>query len=95
HLLRRRISKATPAGAGAYPGLNGKLACGGSLPTSQFNVVDFEIYTFNPDGSERTNITDENSITDYNPLWTPDGTKILYESERPEQAVDDTSSSTS
>jgi len=44
----------------------------------------------NPDGSNRTNITDENPITDYNPLWTADGTKIIYEAESVGQAIDDT-----
>ncbi len=79
-----------PALAVANKGLNGLIVCGGTVPTANPSVVDFEVYVMNPDGSGRTNITDENPITDYNPLWTPDGTKILYESERPEQAVDDT-----
>jgi len=57
-------------------GLNGLIACGGTLPTGTPGVSDFEIYVMHPDGSNRTNITDENPITDYNPLWTADGTKI-------------------
>ena len=60
------------------------------MPTGTPGVNDFEIYVMNPDGSNRTNITDENPITDYNPLWTADGTKIIYEAESVGQAVDDT-----
>jgi TolB protein len=79
-----------PAQAVPNKGLNGLITCGGTLPTSQPNVSDFEIYTFNPDGSNRRNITDENPITDYNPIFTPDGSKILYEAESVGQLVDDT-----
>src|SRR5688572_11306546 len=79
-----------PAQAVAHKGLNGLIVCGGTQNIGSTTVVDFEVFVMNPDGSGRTNITDENPITDYNPLWTPDGTKILYESERLGQAVDDT-----
>ena len=79
-----------PALAVNNKGLNGLIACGGTVPTGVANVVDFEIFTMNPDGSNRTNITDENPITDYNPVFTPDGKKILYEAESVGQAVDDT-----
>lgn len=79
-----------PAQAVPNKGLNGLIACGGELPTDRPLVADFEIYTMNPDGSNRTNITDENPITDYNPLWTADGTKIIYEAETVGQVSDDT-----
>ena len=79
-----------PAQAVAHKGLNGLIACGGTLPTGEASVVDFEVYVMNPDGSNRQNVTDENPITDYNPLWTPDGRQILYESERLGQTFDDT-----
>ncbi|HEX2047620.1 MAG TPA: hypothetical protein VHF27_07645 [Acidimicrobiales bacterium] len=79
-----------PAQAVPNLGINGLIACGGTLPTDRPNVSDFDIYTMNPDGSNRTNITDENPITDYNPLWTADGRKIIYEAESVGQAVDDT-----
>ncbi|HEV3363762.1 MAG TPA: hypothetical protein VG795_06415 [Acidimicrobiia bacterium] len=89
-LLASLVSGTAPASAVAYPGINGKLVCGGTLPTPTPNVSDFEVYSMNPDGSERTNLTDENPITDYNPIWTPDGLQILYEAEFVGQAVDDT-----
>ncbi|MCA1692543.1 MAG: hypothetical protein LC733_10215, partial [Actinobacteria bacterium] len=81
-----------PAQAVAHKGLNGLIVCGGTLPTTDppTRVVDFEVYVMNPDGSGRTNITDENPITDYNPLFTADGKQILYETEFVGQAVDDT-----
>ena len=79
-----------PAQGVPNKGLNGLIACGGTLPTDRPLVSDFEIYTMNPDGSNRTNITDENPITDYNPLWTADGRKIIYEAETVGQITDDT-----
>ncbi len=68
------------AQAVANKGLNGLIACGGTQNIGSTRVVDFEVYVMNPDGSGRINVTDENPITDYNPLWTPDGTKIIYDS---------------
>lgn len=79
-----------PAQAVPNKGRNGLIACGATLPTSTPGVNDFEIFTMRPDGSNPVNITDENPITDYNPLWTADGTKIIYEAESVGQAVDDT-----
>ena len=72
-LLGSMIAWNGPAQAVPNAGLNGLIACGGELPTGTPGVADFEIYVMNPDGSNRTNITDENPITDYNPLWTSDG----------------------
>ncbi|HEX7277807.1 MAG TPA: hypothetical protein VF244_10575 [Acidimicrobiales bacterium] len=79
-----------PARGVAHPGLNGLIVCGGTLPTAEAGVVDFEVYTFTETGANRTNITDENPITDYNPVFTPDGKKILYEAESVGQVTDDT-----
>ncbi|MDQ6728665.1 MAG: hypothetical protein M3066_21285, partial [Actinomycetota bacterium] len=79
-----------PAQAVNNKGLNGLIVCGGTEPTSNPKVADFGVYVMNPDGSNRRNVTADNPITDYNPLFTPDGTRILYESERPDEAVDDT-----
>lgn len=79
-----------PAQAVTHKGLNGLIVCGGTKNIGSTTVVDFEVFVMNPDGSGRTTVTPENPITDYNPLWTPDGTKILYEAETVGQAVDDT-----
>ena len=42
-----------------------------------------EIYVMNPDGSKQTRITN-NPSTDYEPVWSPDGTKIAFVSLRDE-----------
>jgi Tol biopolymer transport system component len=55
----------------AYPGANGKIAFMGD------GVGGYEIYTVNPDGSDLANITNY-SQPDYDPRWSPDGTKIAF-----------------
>jgi len=42
---------------------------------------DFEIYRMNADGSGQTNLTNH-SGQDYEPAWSPDGTKIAFVSSR-------------
>ena len=42
---------------------------------------DGEIYVMNPDGTGQTNITN-NSVTDREPAWSPDATRIAFESSR-------------
>jgi Tol biopolymer transport system component len=39
---------------------------------------DFDIYSMNADGSERTQLTN-NADTECNPTWSPDGSRIAYE----------------
>ncbi len=78
------MSGTAPASAVAYPGINGKLVCGGTLPTPTPNVSDFEVYTLNPDRSERTEQTrlTNNPANDAWPRWSPDGTRIVFQSNR-------------
>lgn len=67
---------ALPASASAaYPGANGKIAFAAS------DGNDFEIYSINPDGTGETQLT-SNSASDGNPVWSPDGRKILFDSDR-------------
>ena len=68
-----------PAGAAeaTFPGDNGKIAFSGRMPTDTSN----EIYTVNPDGSGLTRLTDSPGA-DTDPTWSPDGTKIVFASER-------------
>ncbi len=42
---------------------------------------NFEIYIMNADGSNQTRLTN-NIVTDKNAKWSPDGSKILFESIR-------------
>jgi Tol biopolymer transport system component len=59
-----------------FPGENGKIAF---TSTRDGNG---EIYAINADGSEQTRLTNDRH-NDGNPDWSPDGTKIAFESIRP------------
>ena len=63
------------AAQGAFPvGTNGKivyLARGG---------VDNDIFTMNADGSGKTNVTAARTVSDFQPAFSPDGTKIVFSS---------------
>lgn len=77
----------SPAQAVAPKGVNGLIACGGILPTEGGRLRGL---CDEPRRQQSAQCHRREPITDYNPLWTPDGKQILYESERPEQLVDDT-----
>ncbi len=42
---------------------------------------DLDIYTINPDGSDLTNLTAD-SANDFDPIWSPDGSRIAFLSDR-------------
>jgi TolB protein len=65
---------AVPAYA-TFPGANGKIVF------ESGDGHDFEIFTVNPDGTGLTQLTD-NDANDGAPRWSPDGTKILFSSDR-------------
>jgi Tol biopolymer transport system component len=50
-------------------------------PVTCFPKCNYEIYVMNSDGSEQTRLTD-GAAADYHPAWSPDGTQILFVSER-------------
>jgi len=56
-----------------FPGANGKLA----FQTDKDG--NWEIYTVNPDGGGLTNLT-MSPADDEDPSWSPDGSKIVYDS---------------
>ena len=45
--------------------------------------VSLQIYIMNADGTGQERLTDEGSALDYNPSWSPDGTRLVFQS-RPE-----------
>jgi TolB protein len=55
-----------------FPGKNGRIAYAGWN-----RGKDFEIYTINPDGSGKTQLT-HNDTNDIDPAYSPDGEKIAY-----------------
>ena len=69
------ITDSEPALA-AFPGENGKIAF-----YSQRDGNNLEVYTMNADGSGQTNLT-KNPAFDLRPVFSPNGTKIAFESNR-------------
>jgi dipeptidyl aminopeptidase/acylaminoacyl peptidase len=56
-----------------FPGENGKIAY-----TSEGEYRSRQIYTINPDGSERINISNNPDFYDLQADWPPDGSKIAF-----------------
>src|SRR5207247_2169605 len=61
---------------GAFPGLNGKIVF-----VSDRDGGNLEIYVMNADGSNQTRLTN-NPAVDREPAWSPDGTQIVFWSNR-------------
>ena len=68
------LAASQEAGA-AFPGQNGRIVF------SSDRDGDFDIYTVRPDGSGLRQLTDAPG-SDSNPEWSPDGTKIAFDSDR-------------
>jgi hypothetical protein len=70
------------AATAVVPGANGKIAF------SSNRDGNFQIYTMNPDGSSLTRVTNDPE-TDYEPAWSPDGSKIAYTGDATDAATSD------
>ena len=61
-----------------FPGENGKIV----FHSDRGGGDDLNIWTMNPDGSNPVNLTAGSPADDAFPNWSPDGRKILFESQR-------------
>ena len=67
---------------------NGKIAFASMHLRDLTTTYNWEIYTVNADGSELRKLTN-NTSSDLTPAWSPDGTKIAYDSFGPQMTVMD------
>jgi hypothetical protein len=69
------LTAAAPPAHAAFPGANGKIAF------AAYRDATYEIYTMKADGSNQTRLT-SNTAFDFDPAWSPDGTKIAFVTDR-------------
>jgi Tol biopolymer transport system component len=72
------LSASVASALAAFPGDNGKIV----FHSDRGLGDDLDIWTMNPDGSNRVNLTDRSRGEDAFPNWSADGQKILFMSDR-------------
>ena len=75
-MLPSPLPNHSPSAFGTFPGENGKITF-----VSNRASGNYDIYVMNADGSEQTRLTTAPAI-DEDPNWSPDGTKIAFNSIR-------------
>jgi len=48
------------------------------VQNQETNLFEFNLYTINPDGTNLTQITDTPNLSEKQPIWSPDGKKIMF-----------------
>jgi len=75
-LLMALVALVATEASGTFAGANGRIAF-----TMRTETGDFDIYTMQPDGTGVVQVTTDPG-RDFNPRWSPDGTRIAFSSNR-------------
>ena len=84
--LLAALTWAGPAHA-AFPGDNGRIAYSGWTHREPPYAGTYDIYTINPDGTDRRQLTTHDD-QDSTPSWSSDGRRIVYERASSIYAID-------